>query len=172
MVTGSSPVSPTHDPEERKVLRGRTLRTQHAAQVVAGSRVFPKVENGRLSARLSARIPISRPLTRPGERMAERSGLRAFLLIDKEKRRQTQKWLTHARRHAESTRKAAKPVREMCLTACKTTARIPVRNNTFRICVSWCAFRPCMEGIYGRTMGHVSVRSLNSSCSSEVNLIY
>jgi len=28
-VTGSSPVSPTHDPEERKLLRGRTLRTQH-----------------------------------------------------------------------------------------------------------------------------------------------
>ena len=52
-VTGSSPVSPTHDPEEHKVLRGRTLRTRHPTQVATGSRVFSKVQNGPLCVPLS-----------------------------------------------------------------------------------------------------------------------
>ena len=36
--------------------------------------------------------------------------------------------------------------------------------------VFWYAFRPCLEGMYAKTDGHVSLRSLDFSGSSSVTL--
>ena len=70
--------------------------------------------------------------------------------------------------YAESTRKTAKPVNKMCLPRHETTTRILMRDLTFR-CVFWRAFPRSMEGIYAKTNGHVSMRSISDS--SRVNSI-
>lgn len=70
-------------------------------------------------------------------------------------------WIEESR-HAESTRKAAKPVRKLCLTACKTktTIRLGTSCSALVYCVLGVLFVLVWRALYGRTIGCVSMREL------------